>query len=104
MRSIACLFVALCLPPSAINAQEQPKFSPAQQKILDAREARLEAGDKRDGSWSCYVADDCIFSNDDGNLTTKAKILEHAKTWPPSTTTRWIFVTLSYTFTAKQRC
>ena len=82
MRSIACLFVALCLPASMICAQDQPKFSPAQQEVLDARKARVTAGDRRDGSWSRYVADDCIFSDDDGNLTTKAKIIDHGKPWP----------------------
>jgi hypothetical protein len=41
------------------------------------------AGDRRDGSWSRDVADDCIFSDDDGNLTTKAKMIDQEKTWPP---------------------
>src|SRR5208282_6652594 len=83
MRSIACLFVALCLPASMICAQDQPKFSPAQQEVLDARKARVAAGDRRDGSWSRYVADDCIFSDDDGVLLTKAQMMEHGKNWPP---------------------
>jgi Domain of unknown function (DUF4440)/Domain of unknown function (DUF3471) len=83
MRLSACLFLALCLPAGMISAQDQPKFSPAQQEVLDARNARLEAGKRRDGSWSQYIADDCIFSDDDGNLTTKAKIIDHTKDWPP---------------------
>jgi hypothetical protein len=83
MRLIVCLFLALCLPASTLSAQDQSQLSPAQREVLDARKARLEAGDRRDASWSRYVADDCIFSNDDGNLTTKARILEHAKAWPP---------------------
>jgi hypothetical protein len=84
MRSITCLLVALCLSASTICAQDQPKFSPAQQEVLDVRKARVEAGKRRDGSWSRYVADDCIFSDDDGNLTTKAKMIDHDKTynWP----------------------
>jgi ketosteroid isomerase-like protein len=62
----------------------EPKFTPAQQEVLDARKARVEAGKKRDGSWSRYVADDCIYSDDDGNLVTKAQQLEHEKrNWPP---------------------
>src|SRR5580658_14306 len=62
----------------------EPKFSPAQQEVLDARKARVEAGKKRDGSWSRYVADDCIYSDDDGNLVTEAQLLEHEKrNWPP---------------------
>ena len=83
MRYFFCLLVALCISAGMILAQEQPKLSPAQQEVLDARKARVAAGDRRDGSWSRYVADDCIFSDDDGNLTTKAKMIDHEKTWPP---------------------
>src|ERR1022692_271795 len=82
MRSVTCLLVALCLPASMICAQDQQKFSPAQQEVLDARKARVAAGERRDGTGSRYVADDCIFSDDDGNLTTKAKLDDHEKTWP----------------------
>src|SRR5271155_4691763 len=83
MRYLTCLFVALCLSASTICAQDEPKFSPAQQEVLDTFRAMVQAGERRDGSWSRYVADDCIFSDDDGNLTTKAKIIGHGKTWPP---------------------
>jgi ketosteroid isomerase-like protein len=83
MRTIACLLVALCLPASMISAQGQAKLAPAQQEVVDARKARMAAGARRDGSWARYVADDCIFSDDDGNLTTKAKMIDHDKTWPP---------------------
>ena len=84
MRSIACLFAALCLPASMICAQDQPKFSPAQQEVLDARKARVEAGKRRDGSWSRYVADDCIFSDDDGEpCLRRLSILEHGKELAP---------------------
>jgi hypothetical protein len=85
MRSVIWILIALCVSASMICAQDQPKFSPAQQEVLDARTARVEAVARRDGSWSRYVADDCIFSDDDGNLTTKAKIIDHDKTyktWP----------------------
>src|ERR1700691_2804199 len=82
MRYFTCLLVALCISASIICAQAQPKFSPAQQEVLDTFRAMVEAGERRDGSWSRYVADDCIFSDDDGNLTTKAKIIDHGKPWP----------------------
>jgi len=82
MRFIACLFVALSISASVICAQDQPKFSPAQQEVLDTFKAMVAAGERRDGSWSRYIADDCLFSDDDGNLTTKAKIIGHGKTWP----------------------
>src|SRR5271169_6760218 len=84
MRPFTCLLVEFCLSASPLYAQDQPKFSPAQQEVLDARKARVEAGKKRDGSWSRYVADNCIYSDDDGNLVTKAQLLEHEKrNWPP---------------------
>jgi ketosteroid isomerase-like protein len=79
MRCLICLFVALCIPASMIRAQEQPKFSPAQQEVFDAHKARVAAAEKRDyGTWSRYVADDCIYSDDDGILDTnhKAHIME----------------------------
>jgi len=82
MHSIACLLVALCLSASVIRAQDQPKFSPAQQEVLDAHNARVEAGDKRDfATYTRLVADDCIYSNDDGVVNThpKAHVLERWK-------------------------
>jgi len=63
-----------------ICAQDQPKLSPAQQEVLDAQKARVEAGEKRDyANYSRLVADDCIYSTDDGEIDTnvKAHTLEH---------------------------
>lgn len=82
MRYFTCLLVALCISGSTTRAQNPPKFSPAQQEVLDTFRAMVQAGERRDGSWDRYVADDCIFSDDDGNLTTKAKIINHAESWP----------------------
>jgi hypothetical protein len=82
MRSITCLLVALCIPASMIYASDQPKLSPAQQEVLDAHNARVEAGEKRDyATFSRLVADDCIYSDDDGVLDTNPKvhIMEHWK-------------------------
>ena len=74
MRYFTCLFVALCLCASMICAQDQPKLSPAQQEVLDAHRARVEAGEKRDyATFSRLVADDCIYSDDDGVLDTNPK-------------------------------
>jgi hypothetical protein len=82
MRYFSCLLVALSLSASMICAQNQPKFSPAQQEVLNARKARTEAGEKRDyATWSRLVADDCIYSTDDGeiDIDVKAHTLEHWK-------------------------
>jgi uncharacterized protein DUF4440/uncharacterized protein DUF3471 len=85
MRSIPCLLLALCIPASTICAQDQPKFSPAQQEVLNVRNALREAQLKRDmEAWSRSVADDCIFSSDDGELMTKAHMVEYGKKTPPA--------------------
>jgi hypothetical protein len=75
MRYVACLFVALCIPASIIHAQDKPKFSPAQQEVLEAHNARIAAGEKRDyATYSRLVADECIYSDDDGILDTNPKV------------------------------
>ena len=84
MRILTCLLVALCLSASILGAQDQPKLSPAQQEVLNVRIALRETALRRDmAAWSRYVADDCIFSTDDGALTTKAQFIEHHKKLPP---------------------
>jgi hypothetical protein len=84
MRSIICLLAALCLSASMLCAQAQPKFSPAQQEVLDVRNALRETALRRDmAAWSRHVADDCIFSTDEGDLQTKAQFIEHVGTLPP---------------------
>lgn len=82
MRYFTCLLVALCLSCSTICAQDPSKLSPAQQEVLDAHKARVEAGEKRDyATWSRLVADDCMYSDDDGILDTnpKAHVMEQWK-------------------------
>ena len=74
MRYLASLLVPLCLSASMICAQDQAKFSPAQQEVLDAHKTRIEAVEKRDYAvWSRLVADDCIYSTDDGEIDTNVK-------------------------------
>ena len=82
MRYFTCLFVVLCLSASLIYATDQPKLSPAQQEVLDAHKARVEAVEKRDyATYSRLVADDCMYSDDDGVLYTnpKAHVMEQWK-------------------------
>jgi Domain of unknown function (DUF4440) len=67
-----------------ICAQDQPNFSPAQQEGLNVRNALRETALRRDmTAWSRYVADDCIFSTDDGELKTKAQAIAHIGRMPP---------------------
>jgi hypothetical protein len=84
MRSAACLSIALTLFSSTLCAQDQPKFSPAQQEVLKVRNALRDTALRRDmAAWSRYVADDCIFSTDDGTLSTKAQFIEYDQKLPP---------------------
>lgn len=80
MRSIACLSLALCM---AANASEQPKLSPTEQEVLDVSQARRDASNRRDVAASArYVAEDCIFSSDDGVLVTKAEYYQQMESLP----------------------
>jgi len=82
MRLFRRVFVALCLSAGMIGA-DQPKLSAAQQEVIDAHEARTEASNKRDqAGYSRYVADDCIFSTDDGVVVTKAQVMAHVGKLP----------------------
>jgi hypothetical protein len=84
MRFAFCLVVALCLSAGAICAQDQPQFSPAQQEVLKVRMALRDTALRRDmAAWSRYVANDCIFSTDDGTLETKAQFIQHMGKLPP---------------------
>ena len=69
MCSFRRLLVALCVSACVLCAKDTPKLSPAQQEVINAHEARTEASNKRDqAAYSRYVADDCIFSTDDGSV------------------------------------
>jgi ketosteroid isomerase-like protein len=75
MRHFIYIAVVLGLSAITLRAQDQPKFSPAQQEVLDAHKARVQAGEKRDyATYSRLVADDCIYSDDDGILDTNPKV------------------------------
>jgi hypothetical protein len=75
---------------STITAQGPPKFSPAQQEVINAHTARIQAVEKWDyATYARLVADDCINSDDDGVLDTnpKAHLLERWRSCPLLTTT-----------------
>jgi hypothetical protein len=78
-RYVTCLVVALCAATTGSLVGQQ-KSSPAEQEVLSVRAARIEAIERRDlAAWSRYVADDCILSDDDGNLISKGGLMEHLK-------------------------
>lgn len=84
MRFTNCLLVALCLSASMLSATDPPKLSLAQQEVLNIRKARLEAISRRDMvAWARYVADDCILTDDDGGVQTKAQFIEGVAKLPP---------------------
>jgi hypothetical protein len=82
-RYFNCLLVALCMAPSTGSLAGQQKLSTPEQEVVNVREARIQAIQRRDvAAWSRYVADDCILSDDDGNLISKAQLREHLKLPP----------------------
>lgn len=83
MRRFAPIFMVLGLPVALFSGSDQPRLSPAQQEVVAAHEARTEASNRRDqATYSRYVADDCIFSTDDGDVVTKAQLIEHVGKLP----------------------
>jgi YD repeat-containing protein len=83
MRDVMCLVAALCITAS-VYAVDPHKFSPAEQEVLNVSKARMEASNRLDhAAWARYVAEDCIFSDDDGNVCTKAQVMEHTKNLRP---------------------
>lgn len=64
-------------------AADHPSLSPAQQEVINAHQARTEASNRRDqAAYSRFVADDCIFSTDDGDVVTKAQVMAHVGKLP----------------------
>ncbi|MBV8051505.1 MAG: DUF4440 domain-containing protein [Acidobacteriaceae bacterium] len=75
--------VALWVSAGMIGAADQPKLTPTQQEVISAHEARTAASNKRDqAAYSRYVADDCIFSTDNGTVATKAQVMAHVGKLP----------------------
>jgi ketosteroid isomerase-like protein len=82
VRFFTGLITVVLVAASTITAQEPPKVSPAQQEVINAHTARIQAVEKRDyATYARLVADDCINSDDDGILDTnpKAHLLERWK-------------------------
>ncbi len=83
MRSFRSILVTVSLCVSTIYAADRSKFSPAQLEVINAHEARTEASNKRDqAAYSRYVADDCIFSGDNGSVVTKARLMARVGKFP----------------------
>ena len=83
MRSFARILIALFVSACTLYATDPPKLSPAEQEVVDLSKSLGEAANRRDfAEWSRHVADDCIFSDEDGVLITKAQLMEHLKKLP----------------------
>lgn len=77
MRQFIAIGALLCMSAGTLYPQNSPTRSAAEQEVLKVNQARLDAFNKRDvATWTRYVADDCIFSDDDGALATKADMVE----------------------------
>lgn len=61
----------------AVSADEQAWFQRTLQSLYDA----VAAGDK--GPWQTYLAEDCIYTGEDGDIQTKAQLLDGLSPLPP---------------------
>jgi ketosteroid isomerase-like protein len=79
------LIAALCVSAGTLSAAEKPELSPEQQAVIHISKLLADAAYKRDfAAWSQHVAEDCLFSDDDGALQTKSQLMEHLKKLPTS--------------------
>ncbi len=84
MRYFITLLLGFLLSAAVLSAADSPKLSPAAQEVLKVRNALRETALRRDmAAWSRLVADDCIFSTDDGTLISKAQFIKHIGKLPP---------------------
>jgi len=83
MRKFSLLLVSLCISATLPWASDEPKLTPKQREVINVHNAMREAAKNRDfAAWARYVAEDCIFSDDDGEITTKAKLVQHLRNMP----------------------
>jgi ketosteroid isomerase-like protein len=83
MLSVVHIFSLLCLCAGPLYSADQSKVTPQQQKVISVHNAIRDSARKKDfTAWTPYVADDCIFSSDDGILLTKAQFIEHGRNLP----------------------
>jgi ketosteroid isomerase-like protein len=83
MRYCAFVLVLFCMFVDVIRAADEPKFSDAQQEVLNVSLARRDASNRRDmATLARYIAEDCLFSSDDGTVLTKTQYLQHMAKLP----------------------
>jgi Domain of unknown function (DUF4440) len=83
MRHLIAVLFAFSTALCFAQTSEKQQFSPAEQEVVNVQKARMDAAARRDlDAWSGYVAEDCIFSGDDGSLMTKAQMIAYYKKVP----------------------
>jgi len=83
MCKFTSLMISLCISATILLASGEPKLTPEQQEVINAHNTLRDTARRRDfAAWSPHVADDCIFSTDDGEITTKAKVIDHMRNMP----------------------
>ena len=83
MRPFIALLIAFCIHATPLFAADSPKLSAEEQEVINVSKSLGDAANRRDyKAWSRFVADDCIFSDDDGVLLTKSQLIEHLKAVP----------------------
>ena len=84
MRYCTYAVVVLCFFARITHAVDQPTPTPAEQEVLNVSKARMDASNRRDPvAWSRYVAEDCIFSDENGVRHPKADPLNVVSKVPP---------------------
>jgi Domain of unknown function (DUF4440) len=83
MRHLIAVLFAFSTALCFAQTSEKQQFSPAEQEVVNVQRARMDAAARRDlDAWSGFVAEDCIFSGDDGSLMTKAQMIAYYKKVP----------------------
>ena len=105
MRYCTYAVVVLCFFTRITHAVDQPTPTPAEQEVLNVSKARMDASNRRDPvAWSRYVAEDCIFSDENGVRHPKADPLNVVARCLPNTITPKIPATTACTYMAARRC
>src|SRR5579864_7457168 len=80
--ALFCLLASVNLGWSQ-GAKIGHKYTPEQLEVIKVSREKADAASQRDfKTWSRYIADDCLFSTDDGELGTKADFIKHVGTMP----------------------
>jgi ketosteroid isomerase-like protein len=80
---LAVILLAFWLLSGSLSVADEPKLTAVEREVVDAWRARTEASNRRDqAAWSRYVAEDCIFSGDNGERLAKPEVARVIEKFP----------------------